>query len=121
MKGYFQPRSSARVNRVTLQKSKSICFVITKPDVYRSPASDLYIVLGGAKFEDLFQQAQIAAAEQFKVQGEAMSQTFKKMQTPTVQEECVKEKVDETDVGVDDIESAMSRANAVTEQRQSEP
>ena len=35
------------VTRVTLQKSKNILFVITKPDVYKSPASDTYIVGGG--------------------------------------------------------------------------
>ncbi|XP_054374679.1 putative nascent polypeptide-associated complex subunit alpha-like protein [Pongo abelii] len=41
------------VTRVTIRKSKNILFVITKPDVYKSPASDTYIVLGEAKIEDL--------------------------------------------------------------------
>jgi len=55
------------VNRVTIRKSKNILFVITKPDVYKNPASDTYIVFGEAKIEDLSQQAQMAAAEKFKV------------------------------------------------------
>jgi len=52
--------------RVTIRKSKNILFVIQKPDVYKSPASDTYIVFGEAKIEDLTQRAQIAAANQFK-------------------------------------------------------
>lgn len=43
-----------------------ILFVIAKPDVFKSPASDTYIVFGEAKIEDLSAQAQSAAAEQFK-------------------------------------------------------
>jgi len=54
------------VNRVTVRKSKNILFVINKPDVYKNPASDTYIVFGEAKIEDLSQQAQVAAAEKFK-------------------------------------------------------
>ncbi|VFV25101.1 Hypothetical predicted protein [Lynx pardinus] len=34
---------------VTMWKSKNILYVITKPDVYKSLASDTYIVLGEAK------------------------------------------------------------------------
>ena len=52
--------------RVTIRKSKNILFVIQKPDVFKSPASDTYIVFGEAKIEDLSQRAQIAAANQFK-------------------------------------------------------
>lgn len=52
--------------RVTIRKSKNILFVIQKPDVYKSPGSDTYIVFGEAKIEDLTQRAQIAAANQFK-------------------------------------------------------
>lgn len=54
------------VNRVTIRKSKNILFVINKPDVYKNPASDTYIIFGEAKIEDLSQQAQVAAAEKFK-------------------------------------------------------
>lgn len=37
------------VSRVTIRKSKNILFVINKPDVYKNPASDTYIVFGEAK------------------------------------------------------------------------
>ncbi|ELW69300.1 Putative nascent polypeptide-associated complex subunit alpha-like protein [Tupaia chinensis] len=81
---------------------------LTEPDVYKSPASDTYIVLGEAKIEDLSQQAQLAAAEKFKVQGEAVSNIQENTQTPTVQEESEEEEVDETGVQVTDIELVMS-------------
>ena len=47
-----------------------ILFVIQNPDVFKSPASDTYIIFGEAKIEDLSAQAQSAAAEQFKMRPE---------------------------------------------------
>ncbi|KAH0627705.1 hypothetical protein JD844_003828 [Phrynosoma platyrhinos] len=40
------------VTRITIRKSKNILFVITKPDVFKSPASDIYIVFGEAKVDE---------------------------------------------------------------------
>jgi nascent polypeptide-associated complex subunit alpha len=54
------------VSRVCIRKSKNILFVINKPDVYKSPGSDTYIVFGEAKIEDLSQHAQLQAAKQFE-------------------------------------------------------
>lgn len=51
---------------MAIRKSKNILFVINKPDVYKSPASDTYIIFGEAKIEDLSQKAQLQAAEKFK-------------------------------------------------------
>jgi nascent polypeptide-associated complex subunit alpha len=53
------------VTRVTVKKSKNILFVIGKPDVFKSPAGDTYVIFGEAKIEDLSAQAQQSAAEQF--------------------------------------------------------
>jgi nascent polypeptide-associated complex subunit alpha len=41
-------------------------FVINKPDVFKSPGSDIYIVFGEAKIEDLAQHAQITDVENLK-------------------------------------------------------
>lgn len=61
------------ITRVAIRKSKSMLFVINKPEVYRNPNSDTYVVFGEAKIEDLAQQAQMAAAEKFKqAQAEAV-------------------------------------------------
>ena len=52
-------RQVTGVTRVTIRKSKNI--VITKPDVYKSPASDTYIVFGEAKVShpsyDMFEKS----------------------------------------------------------------
>lgn len=55
------------VTRVTVKKNKNYLFVISKPEVYKSPQSDTYIIFGEAKIEDLSAAAQNRAAEQFKV------------------------------------------------------
>lgn len=59
------------VSRVCIRKSKNILFVINKPDVYKSPGSDTYIVFGEAKIEDLSSHAQLEAAQKFKPGGAA--------------------------------------------------
>jgi len=48
-------------------------FVISKPDVFKSPASDTYIIFGEAKIEDLSAQAQASAAEQFRAPEPALT------------------------------------------------
>jgi nascent polypeptide-associated complex subunit alpha len=102
------------VNRVTIRKSKNILFVIQKPDVYKNPASDTYIVFGEAKIEDLSQQAQMAAAEKFKTPelpqtGELTTAT--NLQTTIPEDEEEDEDVDATGVEEKDIELVMSQAN----------
>merc|ERR1719446_1451786 len=51
------------ISRVTVKKSKTILFVIAKPDVHKAPASDTYFVFGEAKIEDLSAQSQANAAQ----------------------------------------------------------
>merc|ERR1711862_145510 len=53
------------------KKSKNVLFVISKPDVFKSPNSDTYVVFGEAKSEDLNASNQAAAAKQFRQQAAA--------------------------------------------------
>lgn len=41
------------VTRVCIRRPNNILFVISKPDVYKSGASDTYIVFGETKIEDM--------------------------------------------------------------------
>ncbi|KAE8689556.1 Nascent polypeptide-associated complex subunit alpha-like protein 3 [Hibiscus syriacus] len=94
------------VSRVTVKKSKNILFVISKPDVFKSPASDTYVIFGEAKIEDLSSQLQTQAAEQFKAPD--LSNVISKPETSTnVQDD---EEVDETGVEPKDIELVMTQA-----------
>ncbi|CRG86303.1 Nascent polypeptide-associated complex subunit alpha [Talaromyces islandicus] len=52
------------ITRVTLRRPKNILFVVSQPDVYRSPSSNTWIIFGEAKIEDLNAQSQINAAQQ---------------------------------------------------------
>jgi len=49
--------------RVTIKKSKNVPFAISKPDVYKSPVSETYIIFGEAKPEDFQTRAQEKAAQ----------------------------------------------------------
>ncbi|EDV20951.1 expressed hypothetical protein [Trichoplax adhaerens] len=102
------------ISRVTIKRSKNILFVISNPDVYKSPASDTYIVFGEAKVEDLSQQAQVQAAEKFKAPEEAKTAAAGQaanVSTIQEEEEEEEEEVDETDIEAKDIELVMNQAN----------
>ncbi len=112
------------INRVTMRKSKNIIFVISKPDVYKSPNSDTYIVFGEAKVEDLSHQAQMAAADKFKLnQGAsadaaaaanlaaAAAAAGASKAPATIAEEDDDEEVDATGVEEKDIEIVVTQSN----------
>ncbi|XP_010453488.1 PREDICTED: nascent polypeptide-associated complex subunit alpha-like protein 3 [Camelina sativa] len=102
------------VSRVTVKKSKNIMFVISKPDVFKSPASDTYVIFGEAKIEDLSSQLQSQAAEQFKTpnlsnvvsQGETSGEAAAVAQDDDDDDE----EVDDAGVEPKDIELVMTQA-----------
>merc|ERR1712198_66980 len=105
----------AGVSRVTIRKSKNILFVINKPDVYKNPASDTYIVFGEAKIEDLTQQAQMEAAQKFKAaevpQPTEMGASGTTGPAAIPEEDEDDGEVDEAGVEDKDIDLVMSKAN----------
>mmetsp|Transcript_15886 Transcript_15886/g.35781 ORF Transcript_15886/g.35781 Transcript_15886/m.35781 type:complete len:148 (+) Transcript_15886:503-946(+) len=109
------------VVRVTVKKSKSVLFVISNPDVFKSPNSDTYVVFGEAKSEDLNAGAQAHAAKQFRSQAGAGAEALHRAAagtaaTPSVEaisEEAGEEEeeaLDESGVEPKDIELVMSQA-----------
>ncbi|KAG7261351.1 hypothetical protein CRUP_002492 [Coryphaenoides rupestris] len=102
------------VTRITIRKSKSILFVISRPDVFKSPASDIYIVFGEAKIEDLSQQVHKAAAEKFKVPVSSSPLAPPVPPSVAIKEESEEEEEEEVDAGgleQRDIELVMAQAN----------
>ena len=107
--------------RVTVKKSKNILFVISKPDVYKSPASDTYIIFGEAKIEDLSGNSAMQAAKQFEKPTEEGNEELPELvssgttATTSAPKEEKKnepeEAVDETGVEAKDIELVMTQAN----------
>ncbi|KAK3619441.1 GAL4 enhancer protein [Elasticomyces elasticus] len=108
------------ITRVTLRRPKNILFVISQPDVYRSPNSNTWIIFGEAKIEDLNSQAQASAAQQLAAQsandssangssgdkGKAVED-----KKPAEEEEDDGEEVDETGLEGKDIELVMAQAS----------
>ncbi|GAB7342018.1 hypothetical protein MBLNU457_g0307t1 [Dothideomycetes sp. NU457] len=109
------------ITRVTLRRPKNILFVISQPDVYKSPNSNTWIIFGEAKIEDLNSQAQAAAAQQLQNQegagdhaGHDHGDKGKAIDTGAeskVEEEDDGEEVDETGLEPKDIELVMAQAS----------
>ena len=97
------------VLRVTIKKSKNILFLLSKPDVFKSPNSDTYVVFGEAKIEDLSAQASAQAAEQFK---EAIQASSAEVETAEAapEEEDEGGEVDASGLEENDIDLVMQQA-----------
>jgi len=98
--------------RVTIKKSKNILFVISKPDVYKAPNSDTYIIFGNAKIEDMNQSHREFLSDKWAPKPDTT-------QMPAIQEDQEDdEDVDTTGLDENDIQmvveqASVSRAKAV--------
>lgn len=86
-----------------------ILFVISKPDVFKSPNSETYVIFGEAKIEDLSSQLQSQAAQQFRMP-ELSSATAKADPTDTAPIDEDEEDIDDSGVEPRDIELVMTQA-----------
>ncbi len=98
-------------------------FVIPKPDVFKSPTAETYIIFGEAKVEDLAAKQAAINAEQASSRAQASQQPVFDRKTNLGSETAAAagtdEAVDETGVDPKDIQLVMdqahcSRAKAVT-------
>lgn len=97
--------------RVTVKKSKNVLFVINKPDVFKSPTSDTYVVFGEAKSEDSSGMQQAAAAKQFQQMEQQQQMPAEPMAAPAAAPAAPEEEtLDETGVEAKDVELVMSQA-----------
>jgi len=111
------------VVRMSVKKSNQVLFVITNPDVFKSPSADTYVIFGEAKTEDSGQMqaaaAQAAQAQQMaqqaggpskgeKAQPAGMAEAAAAAASPKVVEEEAPAEIE----GVEskDIELVMSQA-----------
>jgi len=99
-------------------------FVISKPDVFKSPNFETYVIFGEAKIEDLSSHLQTLAAQQFRMP-EFSNPTGKADATAAAPIDDDEEDIDDTVVEPRDIELVMtqagvSRGKAVKALRKSE-
>ncbi|KDO42199.1 hypothetical protein CISIN_1g028148mg [Citrus sinensis] len=100
------------VSRVTIKRTKNILFFISKPDVFKSPNSETYVIFGEAKIEDLSTQLQTQAAQQFRMpdMGSVMAKPDASSAAAGAQQDEEEEEVDETGVEPRDIDLVMTQA-----------
>ncbi|KAK0545174.1 GAL4 enhancer protein [Tilletia horrida] len=117
------------INRVTMRRPRGHLVVVQNPEVYKSAYSDVYIVFGEAKNEDIgLQAAQAAAAQQQQQQQAEIQQRIlhgadsglaaslnaaasgkEKADGEAAEEEDDSEPIDETGVDAKDIELVMAQ------------
>ncbi|XP_017973699.1 PREDICTED: nascent polypeptide-associated complex subunit alpha-like protein 2 [Theobroma cacao] len=100
------------VSRVTIKRTKNILFFISKPDVFKSPNSETYVIFGEAKIEDLSSQLQTQAAQQFRMpdMGSVMAKSDTSTAAAGAPAEEEEEEIDETGVEPRDIDLVMTQA-----------
>ncbi|KAK4277656.1 hypothetical protein QN277_015619 [Acacia crassicarpa] len=101
------------VSRVTIKRTKNILFFISKPDVFKSPNSETYVIFGEAKIEDLSSQLQTQAAQQFRMPDMgsiAAKPDAAAAAAAATQADEEEEEVDEAGVEPRDIELVMTQA-----------
>merc|ERR1712087_272556 len=89
-----------------IKKSKNILFVISQPDVFKSPTSDTYIIFGEAKIEDL------NALQMQRNLGNIQSQHNQKSVAETNEEE----DVDAAGLDANDIQMVIDQASVTRAQ-----
>jgi len=98
--------------RVTIKKSKNILFVISKPDVYKAPNSDTYIIFGNAKIEDMNQSHREFLSDKWAPKPDTA-------QMPAITEDADDDEevdtsgLDENDIQMVVEQASVSRAKAV--------
>ncbi|XVF12773.1 hypothetical protein REPUB_Repub08aG0148400 [Reevesia pubescens] len=100
------------VSRVTIKRTKNVLFFISKPDVFKSPNSETYVIFGEAKIEDLSSQLQTQAAQQFRMpdMGSAMAKSDTSTAAAGAPADEEEEEIDETGVEPRDIDLVMTQA-----------
>ena len=95
-----------------------VTFVISDPDVFKSPTSDTYIAVGEVKIQVLSSNAQTRAAEQIKAP--VMSNVALKPESSNVaqdDEEMDEKGLDPLDIEVVMTQTGVTRAKAVNSLR----
>ena len=95
--------------RVAMKRDENICFYVQSPDVYKSKTSDIYIVFGVVRIDDMSQNnmLQQAAAQKFQAPEEPAEEPAE--EAAKEEEAAVEEEVDETGVNPDDIAFVMEQ------------
>ncbi|KZV45259.1 nascent polypeptide-associated complex subunit alpha-like protein 2 [Dorcoceras hygrometricum] len=116
IEGSRQSRSEKKSRKAMLKLGMKpvpgIMFFISKPDVFKNPNSETYIIFGEAKIEDLSSQLQTQAAQQFRMpdMSSVMAKSEIAATAANAQADEEEEDVDETGVEPRDVDLVMTQA-----------
>jgi len=85
--------------------------VVSKPDVFKSPTSETYVIFGEAKIEDLSSQLQAQAAQQFRMQDLSKVMAKQDAAAAAAAPADEEEEVDESGIEPRDIDLVMTQAS----------
>lgn len=94
--------------RASFKRDENVCFYVQSPDVYKSKNSDIYVVFGVVRVDDMSQNnaLQQAAAQKFRLRSLRRSPRRRRLLPP---EPAAEEAVDETGLNPDDISFVMEQ------------
>ena len=85
--------------------------MVSKPDVFKSPTSETYVIFGEAKIEDLSSQLQAQAAQQFRMQDLSKVMAKQDAAAAAAAPADEEEEVDEDGIEPRDIDLVMTQAS----------
>lgn len=85
--------------------------MVSKPDVFKSPTSETYVIFGEAKIEDLSSQLQAQAAQQFRMQDLSKVMAKQDAAAAAAAPADEEEEVDEEGIEPRDIDLVMTQAS----------
>jgi len=102
--------------RVTIKKGKNVMFVVSRPDVFKSPGTDTYIIVGEAKIEDQKAHVPGDALDQFNTPDAKVHPEHEHKEEEIIREPEPEEPVDETGLEQKDIDLVLSQTKATRAQ-----
>lgn len=93
--------------RASFKRDENVCFYVQSPDVYKSKNSDIYVVFGVVRVDDMSQNNALQQAAAQKFQAEEPEK--KEEAAPEAAEPAAEEAVDETGLNPDDISFVMEQ------------
>ena len=95
------------IMRASFKRDENVCFYVQSPDVYKSKNSDIYVVFGVVRIDDMSQNNALQQAAAQKFQAEEPEK--KEEAAPAAAEPAAEEAVDETGLNPDDISFVMEQ------------
>lgn len=104
------------VKRVAIKKTRDVLFIISDPEVLKSPSSNTYIIFGEAKVDDANQRAASSAAKQFSQKIDTAKPAPETATETATDAEASTGAADESGYNPNDLDLIMGQADVTKEE-----